>query len=98
MDSLGARMGFVGCICYPCKEGSQGLAMFWVEDVPVRLRTYSPNHIDADVGVLSSYEIWRITGIYGVATRSQRNRTWDLLPTLASDAPLPWLVLGDFRG
>lgn len=58
LDTLRARMGFVGCICYPCKESSQGLAMFWVEDVPVRLRTFSSNHIDADVRVLGSSEIW----------------------------------------
>ncbi|XP_062016492.1 uncharacterized protein LOC133732898 [Rosa rugosa] len=97
LESLRTRMGFAGCIAYPCEEDSQGVALFWMADVPVRLKTYSPHHIDAEVGVLGSPEVWRFTGIYGYATRSQRWRTWELIRALAVNSTLPWLVVGDFN-
>lgn len=90
-------MGFAGCICVPWEDGSRGLALFWLNDVPVRLRHYSFRHIDVEVGLLGSSEISRFTGIYGFATQGERVLTWDLLRTLAAQSSLPWLVAGDFN-
>lgn len=97
LDSIRGRLGFHGCICSPWLPKSRGLALFWLNDVPVRLRHYSTNHIDIEVGLLGSAETWRFTGIYGFASNGDRVRTWDLMRTLAAQSSLPWLVAGDFN-
>ncbi|XP_062007013.1 uncharacterized protein LOC133724332 [Rosa rugosa] len=98
LDTLRIRLGFAGCICYPEKEESQGVALLWRADTPVNLRTYSPHHIDVEVGQRGTADLWRFTGIYGFAARSQRHRTWNLIQTLAAGTcHLPWLMAGDFN-
>ncbi|XP_062014163.1 uncharacterized protein LOC133730623 [Rosa rugosa] len=70
----------------------------WKADTPVRLRTYGPHHIDAEIGQLGTQEIWRFTGIYGFAHHSQRHRTWNLIKTLvAQPCSLPWIMAGGFN-
>lgn len=71
--------------------------MLWRNDVPVRVRHFSHNHIDMEVGHVGSAELWRFTSIYGFAANDSRVRTWDLLRTLAAQTSLPWLVAGDFN-
>lgn len=97
LDAIRSRLGFDGCICSPKLPESRGIALLWQNEVPVRLRHYSYNHIDMEVGRLGSAEIWRFTGIYGFAANGDRVRTWDLLRTLAAQSSLPWLVDGDFN-
>lgn len=91
------RLGFDGCVCSPWIPGTRGLALLWRDEVLVRLRHFSHNHIDMEVGHLGSDEIWRFTGIYGFAANASRVHTWDLLRTLAAQTSLPWLVARDFN-
>ncbi|XP_024200296.1 uncharacterized protein LOC112203585 [Rosa chinensis] len=99
IDSFQGRLGFRGNLCFPQEDGSQGVALLWNADLHVSLRTYSPNHIDADISAdVGAPAIWRFTGVYGVAARTERRRTWDLIETLAAEGcNLPWLMVGDFN-
>ncbi|KAM5578651.1 hypothetical protein ABKV19_008793 [Rosa sericea] len=97
LSSVRCRIGFDGVVCAPKEDDCRGLALFWRNEVPVRLRHYSDNHIDAEVGVLGSAGVFRFTGIYGVATAANRTTTWNLLRLLATQCNLPWLVAGDFN-
>ncbi|XP_062014223.1 uncharacterized protein LOC133730693 [Rosa rugosa] len=97
IDSLTRKLGFKGGFCVPHENDSQGLALLWSDETHVDIRTYSPNHIDAEVGKPGT-DLWRFTGIYGVAARDGRNRTWSLIETLAAQpCSLPWLMAGDFN-
>ncbi|XP_024199817.1 uncharacterized protein LOC112203016 [Rosa chinensis] len=97
IDSLTVRLGFKGGFCVPHETDSQGLALFWRESTHVVIRSYSPNHIDAEIGKPGT-DLWRFTGIYGVAARGGRDRTWSLIRTLAAQqCSLPWLMAGDFN-
>lgn len=97
LERLRVRMGFDGCICVPWEPESRGLALFWLNEVPVRLRHFFHRHIDVEVGVRGSSEISRFTGIYGFASNGERVLTWDLLRTLTAQSTLPWMVAGDFN-
>ncbi|XP_061993936.1 uncharacterized protein LOC133711869 [Rosa rugosa] len=97
LTSVRRNLGFDGCFCVESKDECRDLALLWRNEVPVRLRNYSSNHIDAEVGELGSDKVFRFTGIYGVTRTSERIFTWDLLRALARQSPLPWLVAGDFN-
>ncbi|XP_061993825.1 uncharacterized protein LOC133711745 [Rosa rugosa] len=97
IDSITRRIGFKDSFCVPHEEDSQGLAILWTDDTHVNMRSHSPNHIDVEVGKPGS-DLWRFTGIYGVAARGGRDRTWQLIETLAAQTCfLPWLMAGDFN-
>ncbi|XP_024196657.1 uncharacterized protein LOC112199901 [Rosa chinensis] len=91
------RIGFDGVICSPREDDCRGLGLFWRNEVPVRLRNYSANHIDVEVGAVGSEGAFQFTGVYGVATAANQNITRNLLRTLARQIRLPWLVAGDFN-
>lgn len=97
IDTIRSQLGFDGGICSPWRPPARGLALFWLNEVPVYLRHYSTQHIDIEVGILRSADVWRFTGIYGFVANTDRVLTWDLLRRLAAQSSLPWLVTGDFN-
>ncbi|XP_024159346.1 uncharacterized protein LOC112166695 [Rosa chinensis] len=98
IDQLTRSLGFKDSICFPQQHESQGLALIWSDDIHAELRSKSANHIDVVLGKPDETKKWRFTGIYGFAARSDRNRTWSLIKTLANETyNLPWLIAGDFN-
>ncbi|XP_024190432.1 uncharacterized protein LOC112194424 [Rosa chinensis] len=98
IDTLTARIGFAGNICVARQPECQGLALMWSSDLKVDERTSSFHHIDADISDNGEPVSWRFTGIYGFASRGDRNHTWSLVETLAREnCSLPWLMAGDFN-
>ncbi|XP_024175552.1 uncharacterized protein LOC112181445 [Rosa chinensis] len=95
---LTRKLGFKDNICYSHERDLQGMALIWNDDTHAELCSRSPNHIDVVIGKAENTLKWRFTGIYGVAVRGERHRTWSLIKTLASkQCSLPWLVAGDFN-
>ena len=41
--------------------------------------------------------MFRLTGFYGLANRSQRSSSWEILRNLHAAHSLPWCVIGDFN-
>ncbi|GMI74475.1 hypothetical protein HRI_001116800 [Hibiscus trionum] len=79
-------------------QGSRGgLFLAWSPSLAVSIRSYSINHIDADVRDVNSDLQWRFTSFYGNPVESQRSSSWDLLRSLDTDRTSPWLVAGDFN-
>lgn len=97
LDSLRISLGFDGCISSSWRPDCRGLALFWLNEVHVRLRHYSTRHIDVEIGPLGSLDVWRFTRIYGYSANGERRHTWDLLRILAAQSSLPWLVAGDYN-
>ena len=46
MSWLRCRWGFDYFFSVDCQGRSEGLAMLWIEDLKVSIRSYSKNHID----------------------------------------------------
>lgn len=63
----------------------------------MEVKSYSKNHIDAEVCLNGGDVRWRFTGFYGVPERSRRRDSWNLLKRLSSLNHLPWVVMGDFN-
>lgn len=58
---------------------SGGLALFWKEEVDLKVLSLSKYHIDARIKE-GDGSTWRFTGIYGGELRSEeKERTWELL-------------------
>lgn len=70
--------------------------MFWNNGINIDVFGYFEYHIDATVTSLGHAD-WRLTCMYGEAQVSERYRTWDIMKSLVSVSPLPWLCLGDFN-
>lgn len=58
-------MGFDNCLGKEQGDGSPGVALIWMNDVPLSIRHYSARHVDVTIGARGSPDEWRLTGIYG---------------------------------
>lgn len=86
---------FSGCFTVRSNGASGGLCMLWKDQCTVLIKSYSNNHIDAEItweGVT-----WRFTGIYGFPGASQKHKTWELICSLYLPDERPWLLGGDFN-
>ncbi|KAL6213916.1 hypothetical protein ACLB2K_013355 [Fragaria x ananassa] len=68
-----------------------------LETLRVKVRKYSPSHVDVTIGTPNSQEEWRLTGIYGYARTADSSATWALMRRLASQYSLLWLLVGVFN-
>lgn len=75
---------------------SGNLALFWMNDLDLHIRTFSLQHIDAVVN-LRIDDAWRLTGFYGALEVVNREDSWSLLRHLSSQFVLPWVCIGDFN-
>ena len=57
----------------------------------------SVSHIDSIVDEGNNSARWRSTGFYGNPETSRRVESWQLLHSLSTVSPLPWVVIGDFN-
>ncbi|CAM8913773.1 unnamed protein product [Rhodiola kirilowii] len=71
-----------------------GIALWWKEEISLRILSYSKYHIDA---VIEDEESVRVTVIYGEPTTARRSTTWNLLRDLHNQFSLPWIIFGDFN-
>ncbi|KAL0361161.1 UNVERIFIED_CONTAM: putative mitochondrial protein [Sesamum radiatum] len=76
---------------------SGGLMLLWSKSIVVHVRSYSVNHIDAEIHGQGGMEKWRLTGFYGEPDASKRKAVWQRLVQLSQGMHLPWLCVGDFN-
>ncbi|GMI66103.1 hypothetical protein HRI_000279600 [Hibiscus trionum] len=91
------RCGFTHGFDVSAQGSRGGLSLAWSPSLSVSIRSFSINHIDADVRDVNSDLQWRFTGFYGNSVESQRSLSWDLLRSLDTNRTSPWLVAGDFN-
>ena len=65
VEFLRVKIKFKYAFCVPRIVFGGGLALFWNDDVDVRMATYSKNHIDSNVVMKESRKKFRIIGFYG---------------------------------
>lgn len=78
-------------------DGTRGLCLEWRTDVKITFRNFSKRHIDVLVEDNKVGINWRYTGFYGSLYAQDRNESWAVLKSLASDVDIPWFVCGDFN-
>ena len=97
MVKVKERIGLPNGLIIPSEGRSGGMALLWVRDLDVEIRSFSRYHIDAIVIDSKSRFKWRMTGFYGNPETSLRKESWSLLRYLNSQYQLPWMCLGDFN-
>ena len=80
----------------PRRNLSGGLALFWMNDLNLYIRTFSPYHIDAVVNPRID-DAWRFTEFYGAPEIFNREDSWSLRRHLSSQFVLPWFCIGNFN-
>lgn len=64
MEKTRCRLKFDNMFLVPRRNLSGGLALFWMNDLDLHIRTFSPHHIDAVVNPRVD-DAWWFTGFYG---------------------------------
>lgn len=99
-ESIKRKLNFNNFLSVDCsgvgRHRSGGLAMFWKEDIDLKLLSSSLNHMDFTV-LNADGSQWRLTGIYGHPEEERKPNTWRLMEHLKGANPLPWLCFGDFN-
>ncbi|KAL2932146.1 Carbamoyl-phosphate synthase large chain [Bienertia sinuspersici] len=83
--------------CGSFEWAGTAVALLWVKEVEVEIKTMSLHHIDCYVKLRSEEESWRFSGIYGWHDNNSKPLTCKLLEELAISNDLPWVVGGDLN-
>ena len=82
---------------FRCQGHSSGLALLWLRETNLEIKSFGSHHIDAVVTDGSSNFRWRLTSFYGHPQTRMRQQSWDLLADLKNQFQLPWFCFGDFN-
>ena len=84
MVKVKERIGLPNGLIIPSEGKSGGVALLWVRDLDVEIKSFSRHHIDAIVIDPKEGFKWRMTGFYGNSETSLRKESWSLLQFLKS--------------
>lgn len=90
------KLQFDKFICVEAHGRAGGLALFWIEDLGLRITNMDVHFIDCMVR-RGDGKKWRMTGFYGWPESGQKFRTWEMINLLGLDNDTPWLVGGLFQ-
>ena len=79
MVKVKEKIGFPNGLIIPSEGRSGGMALLWIRDVDVEIKSFSSSHIDAIVMDSISGFKWRMTRFYGNQETSLRRGSWNLL-------------------
>lgn len=97
MKRIRNQIGFANGLFVPSHGRSGGLALLWMREANLEIKSFSYHHIDAIVTEENSSIKWRITGFYGHPQTHLRQFSWDLLTYLKGQYQLPWICFGNFN-
>ena len=97
MVKVKEKIGLPNGLIIPSEGRSGGMALLWIRDMDVEIKSFSSSHIDAIVMDPISGFKWRMTGFYGNPKTSLRRGSWNLLRHLNSQYQIPWACLRDFN-
>ena len=96
LEKLRCRLKFDNVFVVSRKNRGGGLALLWMNNLNLHIRTFSPRHIDAVINP-GIDDAWRFTGFYGAPEMANREDSWLVLRHLASQFNLPWVCIGNFN-
>ncbi|XP_074324099.1 uncharacterized protein LOC141661017 [Apium graveolens] len=96
MEELRSKLNFEGFIAVEPQGKSGGYSHVLARYGEGHADKLSKNYIDILINMGENKE-WRLTGIYGEPSRTEKFKTYELLRNLSRDANLPWCLIGDFN-
>ena len=97
MTKVKEMIGFPNGLVVPSEGKSGGIALLWIREVEVEIKSFSRFHIDAFVTDHSLDLSWRLTGFYRNPNINLRRESWNLLTMLNSQYQMPWVCTGDYN-
>lgn len=91
------KLRFDKCVCVEAIGRSGGLAIFWMEELEVRIQSMDAHYIDCWIKEPDEGRSWRMTGVYGWSEGGLKHQTWELINRLGEGCHDPWLLGGDFN-
>ena len=82
LERIKERIGFANGLFVPCQGRSSSLALLWLRETNLEIKSFGSHHIDVVVTNESSNFKWRLTGFYGHLQTHMRQQSWDLLAYL----------------
>ena len=89
MTKVKERIGFPNGLVVPSEGKSGGIALLWIKEVKVEIKSFSRFHIDAVVTDHSLDLSWRLKGFYGNPDTNLRRESWNLLRMLNTQYQMP---------
>ncbi|KAL2939067.1 Elongation factor 1-alpha [Bienertia sinuspersici] len=89
----GIGVGGIGQV-YAGNSGGLGL---WWRDLNIKVKSFSPHHIEVDVCRQDDSFGWRVVGVYGWEEVANKHLTWSLIRRLCQDSNSPTILFGDFN-
>ncbi|CAM8923620.1 unnamed protein product [Rhodiola kirilowii] len=93
LEPIRKRLGLKHGIIVERRGLAGGIALWWAEDIEIRILSYSQSHINALVENTEDLA-YRITIFYGHPSACKRHISWDLLRLPNCQYNYPWVVLG----
>jgi ribonuclease HI len=97
MEIIRCKLHFENMFVVDSVGKSGGMALFWGEEVSVRVQNFSHRHIGGLVSMPGLDEEWLFTGFYGHPEPQKRFEAWALLEYLARHCTTAWVCIGDFN-
>lgn len=91
------KLGLKHYLTHDGKGKCVWIALFWDEQIFIKLLSYGRRHFDVIVQDDSHGPKWWGTFVYGDPRVQDRNLMWSLLRRIKPDASEPWLMIGDFN-
>ncbi|KAL4626410.1 hypothetical protein ACB092_05G094200 [Castanea dentata] len=96
MEKIRCHLKFDNMFVVPQRHLSAGLALLWMNELDLHIRTFSPYHIDTVVNPRID-DAWRFTGFYGALETINREDSWSLLCYFSTQIDLLWLYISDLK-
>ena len=96
LEKLRCRLKFDNLFIVPRKNRGGGLALLWMNDLNLHIRTFSPRHIDVVINP-GIDDAWCFTGFYEAPEAANQEDSWSVLCHLASQFNLPWVCISNFN-
>jgi endonuclease/exonuclease/phosphatase family metal-dependent hydrolase len=97
VKNLRWRLGLKGCLAVDSRGKHGGLALFFDENIQVKLLSTDERYIDVSVQDNPNANPWRVRFVYGEPRVEDRHRMREILQRLKTRSREPWLVVGDFN-
>lgn len=82
MERIRCKLGLQGCFTVDRMGLSGGLALLWVGELRLQIKSFSKGHIDSIILSEDGHTSWRFTGFYGNSMASLWGDSWELLRRL----------------
>jgi hypothetical protein len=97
MEVIQCKLNFENMFVVDSVGKSGGIALFWGEEVSVRVQNFSHHHIGGLVSMPGLDKEWLFARFFGHLEHQKRFEAWVILEYLARHCMTAWVCIGNFN-